>query len=104
MNKLLLLCFVLMTVPLQASSNQPHMDAAIELLQAAKKSDQPLPMLIAARKHIQKARANKGGERPDAAESVNAAIAFATTGDRAKMEAKINDAIAHLHSGISKGR
>lgn len=105
MNKLpLLLCFVLMIVPLQAAPEQPHMQAAIELLQAAKKSDQPLPMLKAARKHIQKAKANKGGERPDAAESINAAIGFATTGDRTKMEAKINDAIAHIHSGMSKGR
>ena len=80
------------------------MRAAVELLQSAKKAEKPLPMLTAAKKHIQKARPNKKGERYDALEAVNEAIAQATAGDREKMEQKINHAISQLHSGMAKAK
>jgi predicted esterase len=97
-----LLAFVGMTV---AAPDQPHMRAAVELLQSAKKSDQPLPMLQAAKKHLLKARPNKKGERYDALEAVNEAIAQATVGkDREKMEQKINHAISQIHSGMAKAK
>jgi hypothetical protein len=89
---------------LVAAPDQPHMRAAVELLQSAKMADKPLPMLTAAKKHIQKARPNKKGERYDALEAVNEAIALATTGDREKMEQKINHAISQLHSGMAKAK
>ena len=84
--------------------DQPHMRAAIELLQAAKKAEMPLPMLNAARKHIRQASPNKKGERGDALAAVNEAIALATVGDRQKMEQKVNHAIAQLHSGMAKAK
>jgi hypothetical protein len=89
---------------LHAAPEQPHMRAAIELLQAAKRSDKPLPMLHAAKKHIQNAKANKGGERREAVASINAAIAEATVGNKTKCISKINDAIANLHSGMDKAK
>ncbi|HYF34907.1 MAG TPA: hypothetical protein VD994_06400 [Prosthecobacter sp.] len=87
-----------------AAPDQPHMRAAIELLQAAKQANKPLPMLNAAKKHIQKAAPNKKGERVDALAAVNEAIASATTGDKEKMEQKVNHAIAQLHSGMAKAK
>lgn len=94
-------CFLGASMPVHAE--QRHMEAAIEMLQSAKQSDNPLPLLRAAKKHVANAKPNKGGERKQAAESINEAIAQATVGNKEKMTQKINAAIAAIHSGIAKG-
>jgi hypothetical protein len=100
-----MLVMLVMCLSLKAEApDQPHMRAAIELLQAAKKAEKPLPMLSAAKKHIQKAAKNKKGERIDALKAVNEAIACATVGDKEKLEQKVNHAIAQLHSGMAKAK
>ena len=86
----------------EGAPDQPHMRAALELLQAAKESDNPLPMLRAARKHMVNAAKNKKGERIDAISAIDQAMAFATTGDQAKARQKIKHAISQVHSGMSK--
>ncbi len=83
-------------------ADQRHMDAAIELLQAAKTANKPLPMLTAAKDRLQKAKKNKGGERKEAIPILNEAIAEARVGDKEKMIAKINHVIAKIHAGKSK--
>lgn len=80
------------------------MRAALELLQAAKKADEPVPLLVSARQRLKNSTKNKGGERVDALKLVNEAIAFAQTGDRGKMEQKVNAAIASIHSGMGKAK
>ena len=99
------LLLLLGTYPAEAANpDQPHMRAALELLQSAKKSDQPLPMLMSARKHLKNAAKNKGGARVEALELVNEAIAQAKVGDPKKTEQKINAAIANIHSGMGNAK
>lgn len=86
--------------PLQAADKQPHMEAALELLQAAKASDNPLPMLKSAKKHLVKADNNKGGARVQALESLNEAIAQVQVGNKEKAKQKINAAIANVQNGM----
>ncbi|MFN2507915.1 MAG: hypothetical protein ABR589_03985 [Chthoniobacterales bacterium] len=87
-----------------ASPDQPHMRAALGLLNAARTAENPLPVLKAAKKQLREARHNKGGERLDALAAVDEAIALAMVGDKNKMVQKIDHAIAQVHSGIHKGR
>ena len=87
-----------------ALAEPPHMSAALELLQAAKKSDKPMPMLQAARKHLENAKKNKEGERVEALRDVKEAMAQAQVGDLKKMEQKINSAIANIHQGKDKAK
>jgi hypothetical protein len=51
-----------------------------------------------------KARPNKHGERVDAIEAVDEAIALATVGDKSKMLQKIDHAVAQVYSGMRKAR
>ena len=85
-------------------AEQPHMAAALELLQAAKKSDQPLPMLKSAKKHLEDAKKNKAGARVEAIAAVNDAIAELRVGDKKKMAQKIDSAIANIHQGKDNGQ
>lgn len=94
---------ILFTVP-PAYADQPHMRAALELLQSAKKSDQPLPMLNAAKKKLEDAPKNKAGGRKQALEAVNDAIAELRTGDKKKMGEKIDSAIANIHQGMDNAK
>jgi hypothetical protein len=85
-------------------AEQPHMSAALELLQAAKKADKPLPMLNAAKKHLEDASHNKAGARKEAIAAVNDAIAELRVGDKKKMLQKIDSAIANVHQGKDNGQ
>jgi hypothetical protein len=76
------------------------MKAALELLQAAKASDNPMPMLKSARKHLANAGKNKGGARVQALEAVNDAMAQVQVGDKEKAKQKINAAIANVQNGM----
>jgi hypothetical protein len=84
----------------RSADHQPHMKAALELLQAAKASDNPMPMLKSAKKHLVKADNNKGGARVQAIEAVNDAMAQVEVGDKEKAKQKITAAIANVHNGM----
>jgi hypothetical protein len=86
------------------ADDQPHMRAAIGHLEAAKTAKEPLTSLRAARKALVNAKPNKEGQRKDAIGYVDEAIAFATTGDKAKMLEKISKAISNVKSGIARSR
>jgi hypothetical protein len=83
--------------------DQPRMEAALKFLQDAKKADNPLPLLEKAKTELQHARRNKGGWRPRAIHVVDEAIAKANDGDKQGVEDKCNNAIAEVHTGMSKG-
>ncbi len=86
------------------ADDQPHMRAAIGHLEAAQTAKDPLTSLRAARKALVNARPNKEGQRKDAIAYVDEAIAFATTGDKAKMQEKITKAISNVKSGIARSK
>lgn len=81
---------------------QPKMDAATELLQQARDSKEPLPLLEKAADELHHAKHNKGGRRPEAIQQVEEAIALVKDGKDAT--AKITHALALVRSGIDRGR
>ena len=85
-----------------ARAEQPHMESALELLQKAKTASEPIPLLEKAKNQVQTAKRNKGGRRPDAIEAIKDAIEIAKKGGNP--EAKINHAIAMIHSGEDRAR
>jgi hypothetical protein len=100
---ILALCF---TAILDAAPppDQPRMRAALELLQSAKESKNPMPMLTAAKKKLQNAGKNKAGDRVEAIGYVNEAIAQAQTGNLEKMKQKVDAAIANIHQGMGNAK
>lgn len=86
------------------ADDQPHMREAIGHLEAARTAKAPLTSLNAARKELVSAKPNKKGQRKDAIAYVDEAIAYATTGDRAKMQEKITKAISNVKSGIARSK
>ena len=86
------------------AADQPNMRAAIDLLQEAKKSDQPIPLMQQAKTHLKNASRNKGGSRVDAIEELNKAIEFAKAGDLEKARGKMNRVISEIHSGMDKAK
>ena len=88
-----------------AQANLPNQRKAIDDLQAAKKSSDPMPLLESARKHLSQAtKGNKVGDRDDAVAKVDEAIAELKAGDTKKMEQKINAAIANINQGKDKSK
>jgi hypothetical protein len=81
---------------------QPHMRAAVALLEAAKTAEKPLANLNAARKALVNAKKNKEGERVDALAYIKEAIAYATTGDKKAMAERVDKAISSVKSGIAR--
>lgn len=87
-----------------SADEQSGARAAIELLQAAKKSNNPAPVLHDARKHLKNAGDIKGSDRLEAQGLIKEAITGAETGDKKTMEAKVNAAIAKIHKGMGNAR
>lgn len=86
-----------------AHADLPRLRKALDELQAAKKSDNPMPLLKSARKLLNTAtKGNKLGDRDESVEKINEAIAALKEGDKNKMTQKINAAIANLHQGKAK--
>jgi len=85
-----------------AEQAQPRMENATELLEKAKASKDPLPLLEKARENLKDAKHNKGGRRPEAIKAVDEAIdAVKSGGDPTS---KITHAIAMVRAGMDKGR
>lgn len=83
----------------------PQQRKAIDELQAAKTSSDPLPLLESAKARLGKAnKGNKAGDRDDAVDKVQEAIDELKAGDKKKMEQKINAAIANIHQGKDKSK
>jgi hypothetical protein len=86
-----------------ANADLPRLRNALDELQAAKKADNPMPLLKSARKLLNTAtRGNKLGDRDESVEKINEAITALKEGDKNKMTQKINAAIANLHQGKAK--
>ena len=83
----------------------PQQRKALDELQAAKKADDPLPLLKSAKTRITKAnKGNKGGDKEDVVDKIDEAIKELKAGNKDKMEQKINAAIANLHQGKDKSK
>ena len=83
----------------------PQQRKALDELQAAKKADDPMPLLESAKDRITKAnKGNKGGDKEDVIDKIDEAIKELQGGNRSKMEQKINAAIANLHQGKDKSK
>ena len=91
------------TTPLRADF--PQQRKALDELQAAKKADDPMPLLESAKERITKAnKGNKGGDKEDVIDKIDEAIKELKAGNKDKMEQKINAAIANLHQGKDKSK
>ena len=84
------------------ADDQAQISAVIDLLQSAKKSNDPVPLLSDARKQLKNATGIKGSIRLEAQQLIKEAIAEAETGDKKKVEPKVNAAIAKIHKGVGK--
>lgn len=83
----------------------PQQRKALDELQAAKKADDPMPLLESAKTRISKAnKGNKGGDKEDVIDKIDEAIKELQAGNKSKMEQKINAAIANLHQGKDKSK
>ena len=86
-------------------ANLPKQRQAMDDLQAAKKASDPMPLLESAKKHITNAnKGNKLGDRNDAVDKVDEAIAALKAGDKQKMEQKINAAIANINQSKDRSK
>ena len=65
-----------------SAEDQPQPGAIIDLLQAAKRSSDPVPLLQDARKQLKNATGIKGSVRLEAQQLIKEAIAEAQTGTR----------------------
>ena len=88
-----------------AHADLPQQRKALDELQAAKKSSDPMPLLESAKTRIAKAnKGNKGGDKEDVVDKIDEAIKELKAGNKDKMEQKINAAIANLHQGKDKSK
>jgi hypothetical protein len=88
-----------------ALADLPQQRKALDELQAAKKADDPMPLLESAKNRISKAnKGNKGGDKEDVIDKIDEAIKELQAGNKSKMEQKINAAIANLHQGKDKSK
>jgi len=105
---LLLAPFFMLLLGITASvalADLPQQRKALDELQAAKKADDPMPLLESARNRIAKAnKGNKGGDKEDVLDKIDEAIKELKAGNKPKMEQKINAAIANLHQGKDKSK
>lgn len=77
---------------------EPRMEQAIQLLQQAQRSPNPVPLLEKAQNHLQNATGNKGGNKVDAIKTIKQAIKTAQRGGNARPQ--IGQAIAQVRAGI----
>lgn len=78
---------------------QPHMQAALRILQEAKAAPS-VEILVKAKKQLQKASPDKGGHRVRALEFVDLAIRAVSEGTQQQALTRINQAIAQIESGV----
>ncbi len=96
--------FILSTATL-VRADLPQQRKALDELQAAKKADDPMPLLESARTRITNAnKGNKGGDKEDVIDKIDEAIKELKAGNKTRMEQKINAAISNLQQGKDKSK
>jgi hypothetical protein len=98
---LIALFFLSLAPAALADRPQPRMKEALALLEAARDSDKPKPLLEMAKTKLERGRGNKGGRRLDALEAVNDALDLVAKGKDPK--AKITHAITMVKAAIENG-
>jgi hypothetical protein len=95
--------FVMLMLGITATpllADLPNQNKALDDLQAAKKADDPMPLLQSAKERLTKAnKGNKFGDRKDALNKLEEAINELKAGNKSKMVQKINATIANLQQG-----
>jgi hypothetical protein len=99
----------LAVLPLGASrllAEQPEMNKAIEQLEMAKKGDKPnhIEHLEKAKKHLEEAKRDKGGERVEAIHHIDEALAACRKDEHKRMEEQIDEAIRSVREGKHDAR
>lgn len=78
---------------------EPRMEKAVQLLQQAQASPNPVPLLEKAQEHLQNATGNKGGHKVEAIKTIKQAIKQAQRGGN--VQSQIGQAIAQVQAGIN---
>jgi hypothetical protein len=96
-----ILAVVCFTLGLCSTMNavEPRMEKAIQLLQQAQASPNPVPLLEQAQQHLQNATGNKAGFKVNAIKTIKQAIKAAQRGSN--VQAQIGQAIAQVQAGIN---
>ena len=102
--KSLILSLVIAVSSIAFAAKQPQMNEAIEQLEHARKARHPIEHLEKAKYHLEHAEHNKGGERVEAINQVNEAIAAARKYEHHRMENHISHAIEDIREGKHKAR
>lgn len=96
---------LLLSTPPFIRADLPQQRKALDELQAAKKADDPMPLLKSAKDRITNAnKGNKGGDKQDVIAKIDEAIKELKAGNKDKMAQKINAAISNLHQGKDKSK
>ena len=103
MNRTITRILVLICLTLGVCSTlnavEPRMEKAIQLLQQAQASPNPVPLLQKAEEHLQNATGNKAGFKVQAVKTIKQAIKQAQRGTN--VQAQIGQAIAQIQAGIN---
>jgi hypothetical protein len=103
MNRTITRILVLICLTLGVCSTlnavEPRMEKAIQLLQQAQASPNPVPLLEKAQEHLQNATGNKAGFKVNAVKTIKQAIKAAQRGGN--VQAQIGQAIAQVQAGIN---
>src|SRR5476651_68952 len=89
--------------PVALRAEQPQMNKAIEELREARKG-RPIEHLEIAKRHLEEAAHNKGGERVEAIHQINEAITAARKDEHKRMEEHIDRAIEACREGKEDAR
>ncbi len=86
---------------LSAKEEHPNMHPASEAIRKAQTSVNPIQDLEHARKSLELAKANKGGNRSDAIELVDTAIAALKAGNKIEANRCMTEAISSIEKGVA---
>lgn len=78
---------------------EPRMEKAIQLLQQAQASPNPVPLLEKAQEHLHNATGNKAGFKVQAIKTIKQAIKQSQRGNN--VQGQISQAIAQIQAGIN---
>jgi hypothetical protein len=99
LTRIITVVFISLGLCSALSAVEPRMEKAIQLLQQAQASPNPVPLLEKAQEHLQNATGNKGGNKVEAVKTIKQAIKTAQRGGNAR--AQIGQAIAQVRAGIN---
>ena len=100
-RSLLIAATLLLNGRVFAKEEHPNMHPASEAIRRAQTSVNPIVDLEKARKSLEIAKANKGGNRGDAIDLVDKAIAALKTGNKIEANKRMTEAITSIEKGIA---